>query len=207
MHENMHTLLNAYLDNELHGTRLREMKLHLASCQACQEELKELREVSDLLQAAPAPEFMPAERFVSNLNLSLPRRALHHRPPKPGSLAWWLVPAGLLAAWFFLRTVFALSGVITAADATGLLGNAASWLNGGQQAVWFGAALGLFSGQAGGAQPTLSLLNDVSVIGENLLNGFLWQAAIVLLYWGWLAAWWLQRGPRSMKVTATSTQS
>jgi hypothetical protein len=207
MHENMRTLLNAYLDNELHGTRLLEMKVHLASCQACQEELKDLRQVSDLLQAAPAPEFMPADRFVSNLNLSLPRQALRDRPPKPGSLAWWAVPAGLLALWFFVRTVFALSSMITAADATGLLGNAANWLNGGQHAIWFEAAMGLFGGQAGGAQPTLSVLNNVSVISENLLNGFLWQAVIVLLYWGWLAAWWLQRGPKQMKVTATPSRS
>ncbi len=69
MHEDMRALLNAYLDGELHGTRLLEMELHLASCEACRNELKELHLVSDLLQAAPTPEFMPAERFVSNLTL------------------------------------------------------------------------------------------------------------------------------------------
>ena len=55
MHEDMRALLNAYLDGELHGTRLREMELHLSGCEACRNELKELRLVSDLLQAAPDP--------------------------------------------------------------------------------------------------------------------------------------------------------
>ena len=200
MHEDMRTLLNAYLDGELHGTRLLEMKLHLASCESCRNELKELRLVSDLLKAAPAPEFMPVERFVSNLTLSLPRRTLRDLPPKPSSLAWWLVPAGLLAAWFFVQTVFTLTGVVSVADTTGLLGNAASWLGGGQETVWFAAVTSLFGGQAGGAQPTLSLLNELNIFGANLLTGFLWQALIVLLYWSWLFVWWLRRRPRPMKM-------
>ena len=138
MHENMRASLNAYLDGELHGTRLREIKLHLASCESCRNELKELRIVSGLLQAVPAPQFMPAERFASNLTLSLPRRTQRDLPPKPGSLAWWLVPAGLLAAWFFVRTVFTLTGVVTTVQMTGLIGQAANWLGGGQEAAWSG---------------------------------------------------------------------
>ena len=200
MHEDMRALLNAYLDGELHGTRLLEMKLHLAACEACRNELKELRLVSDLLKAAPVPEFMPAERFASNLMLSLPRRTLRDLPPKPGSPAWWLIPAGLLAAWFFVQTVFTLTGALTAAQITGLLGQAARWLNGGQETVWFAAVTSLFGSQAGAAQPELSLMNTLNVIGANLLDGFLWQALIVLLYWGWLSAWWFRKRPRSMKM-------
>jgi anti-sigma factor RsiW len=200
MHENMRASLNAYLDGELHGTRLREIKLHLASCEACRNELKELHIVSGLLQALPAPQFMPAERFASNLTLSLPRRTQRDLPPKPGSLAWWLVPAGLLAAWFFVRTVFTLTGVVTTVQMTGLIGQAANWLGGGQEAAWFAAVTSLFGGQAGGTAPTLSLLNALDVYGVNLLDGFLWQALIVLLYWGWLFAWWFRRRPRPMKI-------
>ena len=55
MHEDMRALLNAYLDGELHGTRLQEMKLHLSACEACRNELKELRLVSDLLTGRPRP--------------------------------------------------------------------------------------------------------------------------------------------------------
>ena len=159
MHEDMRALLSAYLDGELRGTRLLEMKLHLSACEACRNELKELRLVSDMLKAAPLPEFMPAERSASNLMLSLPRRTMRDLPPKPGSLIWWLVPAGLLAAWFFIQTVFTLTGAVTAAQMTGLLGQAARWLNGGQETVWFAAVASLFGSQASTAQPELSLLN------------------------------------------------
>jgi anti-sigma factor RsiW len=201
MHEDMRTLLNAYLDGELNGTRLLEMKLHLASCESCRNELKELRLVSDLLQAAPTPEFMPAERFVSNLTLRLPRRTLRDLPPRPGSLVWWLVPAGLLVAWSFLLTLFTVTGMVTTAQTSGLLGQAATWLvGGGQETVWFAALTSLFGTQAVGAQSSLPLLNALNVYGTSLLQGFLWQALIVFLYWGWLAAWWLQRRPRPMKM-------
>ena len=205
MHEDMRTLVNAYLDGELHGWRLLEMQTHLAACAACRDELKELRLVSNLLQADPAPELPPAERFVSQLTLSLPRPVpLRDRPPKPGSLAGWLVPAGLLGAWFFVQTVFTLTNVITAANMTGLLGHADRWLGGGQESIWFSAVTSLFGGQAVGTLPTLSLLNNVSVFGANLLSGFLWQAVIVLLYWAWLSIWWLGRGPRPMKMRNAS---
>jgi anti-sigma factor RsiW len=200
MHEDMRALLSAYLDGELHGTRLLEMEQHLPACEACRDELKELRLVSELLQAAPTPEFMPAERFASNLMLSLPRRSGRDLAPKPGSLVWWLIPAGLLTAWFFIQTVFSLTGAVSAAQMAGLLGQATRWLSGGQETIWFAAVTSLFGSQAAPAQPALSVLNTLNVYGVSLLDGFLWQALIVLLYWGWLSAWWIMRRPRPMKM-------
>jgi hypothetical protein len=204
MHEDMRTLLNAYLDGELHDTRLLEIQRHLSSCESCRNELIELRLVSDLLRADPPPEFMPAERFVSNLTLSLPRRNLQDLPQKSGSLAWWLVPAGLLGVWFFVQTVFALTDVVTAVGLTGMPGHIVNWLGGGHQMVWFVAVASLFGGQSGGVQSTLSLLNGVNVLGANLLKGFLWQALIVMLYWGWLFAWWLLRRSQPMQMENAS---
>ncbi len=205
MHDDIRNLLNAYLDGELHGTRLLEVKLHLASCETCREEMKALRRVSDLLRAAPIPDFMPAERFVSNLTLSLPRRALRDRPPKPGSLVWWLVPAGLLLASVFLRTVFALGSALSAANATGLLGNVSGWVGGGGQTLWM-AVLNSFVNETGSASSTLNTLNKVNLFGAGLWQSFLVNAALVLLYWVWLTAWWLRRGPRPVKVPVGSTQ-
>lgn len=218
MCENMPTLLNAYLDGELHGQRLLEVEKHLVSCTACRNDLQELRTVSDLLRAAPAPAFLPTERFVAQLTLrlnaqdialQLPRRALRDWPPKPAVWVWWLVPAGLLGAWFFLRTIFTLTTAISAADATGLLGQAGAWFTGGQpQAAWFVAITSLFGSQMNAAQQsTLSLFNQVSVFGGDLFTGFLWQAIIVLLYWGWLAALWFRHTPQPVNVTAASAQS
>lgn len=201
MHEIMRTLLNAYLDGELHGTRLEEMKAHLAVCETCRKELNDLQLVSDLLQAAPTPEFIPTERFVANLTLRLPRRPLQEQPRRPASLAWWLVPAGLMGAWFFVQTVFILSNTVSAVQTSGLLGGASALVGSGQQATWFTLLTGFIGGQAGGLRSTLSLLDGMDILGVNLLTGFLWQALIALLYWGWLAAWWFRRRPQSMQVS------
>jgi len=200
MHDEMRTLLNAYLDGELHGTRLLELKSHLADCESCRDELKELRLVSDLLQAAPAPEFMPAERFASNLSLILPRRNLHDLQSKPASLKWWLIPAGLMGAWFFVQTVFILTNIVTVGQTTGLLGQAVNWLGSSQQTAWFAALTSFFGGQSGGITATLSLLNRLDITGVNLLKGFLWQALIVLLYWSWLFVLWLRRRPQLVQL-------
>jgi hypothetical protein len=204
MHDEIRTLLNAYMDGELHGTRLQEMKLHLGSCESCRGDLEELRLVSNLLQAAPLPDFMSADRFVSNLTLILPRRNLRDLQPKSGSLAWWLVPTGLLGAWFFVQTVSLLGDGITAAQTTGLLGRAATWLGGGQQTLWFTVMTSFSGAHANGLQPTLSLLNNLDIFGVNLLTGFLWQALIVLLYWGWLLLWWHLRRPQPLHMENAS---
>ena len=50
-----------YQLGELHGIRLLEMQTHLASCAVCRNELKDLRRVSELLQAAPGVELREME--------------------------------------------------------------------------------------------------------------------------------------------------
>jgi anti-sigma factor RsiW len=199
MHEEMQSLLNAYMDGELHGNRLQAMESHLASCATCWLELEQLRRVSDLLQTDTAPPFLPVDRFVSQLTMKLPRHPLRDLPAKSAFRAWWLVPAGLLGAWFFVQTVFTLTGVVTAANMTGLLGQVSTWLGSRQETIWFSAVAGLFGKQVV-ALPSLFLLNNVSVFGANLLSGFLWQASIGLLYWGWLFFWMLRRSPQTMNL-------
>jgi anti-sigma factor RsiW len=202
MHEEMRALLNAYLDGELQGRRLREMEIHLESCEECNKELGELRMVSERLQADTGVEAPSAERFISQLTLSLPRRSQPDRKPKSMSPAWWLVPAGLLMGWVFIQTVFTLTDLVTAANVTGLLGSASGWLGTGQESAWLGAAATVFGGQLL-AQPALSLLNTVSVSVGNLFIGYVWQAGIVLLYWAWLGAWWLRRNRQNGKMKST----
>ena len=209
MHDALRSLLNTYLDGELHGIRLREMQTHLAACDSCRSELEELRRVSNLLHAAPVPEFRPVDRFVSNLALRLPRRTLQERPPRPVSLLWWLMPAGLLSAWFFVRTAFAITDVVSVAGLAGLLGQANTWLSAGEQQSLLMLVLNWFSaGQAAGmGQSMLSLLKTVNGFSSDLFSGFLWQALIVMLYWGWLAAWWLKRRPQPMNILASPMHS
>ncbi len=199
MHEEMRTLLNAYLDGELQGQRLREMETHLASCAICQKELKELRLISEQLQADTALEAPSAERFVSQLTLSLPRTA-SGRPPAKTRLAGLVARPGRVAGFLvFIQTVYTLTDVVTAANLTGLLGSASRWLGSGEESLWLSAATTLFGGQIL-AQPILSLLNNVSVAIAGLFSGFLWQAVIVLLYWAWLCFWWLRHNPRPVRM-------
>jgi anti-sigma factor RsiW len=200
MHEEMRALLNAYMDGELQGRRLREIEAHLVTCAECKKELGELRLVSQKLQADTSVEAPSAERFISQLTLSLPRRFQPNPQPKSISPAWWLVPAGLLMGWVFIQTVYTLTDLVTAANLTGLLGSASGWLGSGQESAWLGAATTLFGGQIL-AQPAISLLNNVSVSVSNFFIGYIWQAVIVLLYWAWLGAWWLRhnRQPKNME--------
>jgi hypothetical protein len=71
---------------------------------------------------------------------------------------------------------------------------------GGQVTLWFAATTGLFGGQVAGAQSVLSWLNSLNIFSVNLLDGFLWQGLIAMLYWSWMVAWWLLRQPRPMKM-------
>jgi hypothetical protein len=196
MHEELRLQLNAYLDGELHGRNLKEMQAHLDTCETCWKELDELRHLSELLQADPAAETIPAERFVSQLMLRLPRRIPGGPARSRSPLTGWLVPAGLLGTWCFVQTVFILTDAFSLADLTGLLGRAALWLSAGQESIWFSAAVNLLGGKAFISLPTLSLLNNVSVFWANLFSGFLWQAGISVFYCAWLLVWWFRRDRR-----------
>lgn len=191
MHNQLFPLLNAHLDGELRGTRLREMESHLADCAICRQELDDLRLVSDLVRAAPSPAFTPADHFASNLTLLLPRRPQRSQPSRVPSPAWWLVPAGLLGLWVFVQTVFTLANIVHAADLSGLLREVAPWLSEGQtQTAWFAATTNLFGLQMdAGQQSTLSLLNQANIFGINFLQSLFWQAGLLALCIIWFLAW------------------
>ena len=97
-----------------------------------------------------SPEFMPAERFASNLTLNLPRRALRNLPIQPGQAGRWLIPVGLLAALFFVQTVFILANLVKTASAIGLLGQFGSGFGGEKLTIWFVAVTSLLGGQVNG---------------------------------------------------------
>lgn len=199
MSDHVNEWLNAYLDGELGNSRLRQVEAHLAGCGACRAELDGLRALSGLLRATPPDAtFVPAGRFAANLTLKLPRRPETPLPRKAPGIAWWLAPAVTLSAWIFVQTVFTLTSVVAAVDAAGLLRSPSAWLAGsGRQTAWFAAAMQLFGAEMAAAhQTTLSFLNLLNFLGVDLLSGFLWQAAIVLVYWTWLWLWWLHHRPR-----------
>jgi len=191
MHKNLFPLLNAYLDGELRGTRLRDMERHLADCEICQKELTELRRVSDLLRAAPSPEFTPVERFASNLALSLPRRTVQSQPKNSPSWIWWLVPVGLIGLLFFVQTAFTLTNIVHVANLSGLLGNLAPILSeGSTQTAWFAVTSNVFGANlSSGEHSTLSMLNGIDIFGSDFLQGLFWQAGILLAGLAWFVFW------------------
>ena len=187
--------LGAYHDGELHGIRLRQVERHLAECAACQAELDEFRDLSNLLQSPePQDAFQPTERFVANLALRLPRQAGHPHTPSAFNIAWWLVPFGLLGIWLFVDITRSLSSITTLVVDTGLLNGDLAWLQGApRQMQWFATAMGLFSEQLGETGGTyLSWLNDANLFLVGLGEIIIPQIILALCYLGWLLAWWLR---------------
>ncbi len=196
MTEHVTNWLNAYLDGELYGLRLRQVEDHLQKCAACRAELGDLQRLSKLLQeTVPAENFTPTDRFVANLTLSLPRRPVAPRSKKPAEIVWWLVPAGILGAMVFTQTVLSVSMLVASAKAAGLFGNMAAWLQGGpQHSEWFSAAMSLFGGSLSeGIRAFLGTLDGLNVFRMNFFAPLLWQAGIGMLYWIWLIVWWNRR--------------
>ncbi len=208
MCEEFRPLLSAYLDNELQGASLQRLENHLATCEACRAELEELRQVSNLLHALPTPQTMPVDHFVANLTLKLPRRPVTSRSSRVGAWVWWLAPAGLLFIWFFVQTVFTISGTLSIASRTVLLGNATTWLPvATDHTLWFSALTSLFGNLAGGtAEAAISFLDQVNILGASLAGQFLIEAVIAVLYWTWLVIWWQNRRPRTMNGNAVVSQ-
>jgi anti-sigma factor RsiW len=193
MHEKLHSLLGAYMDDELHGRQLLEVEQHLATCETCQSELHELEQISTILHSVPEEVAMPSRQFTSRLMLALPRQEARYYPLAGRTRVWWLIPAILIGGWFFIQVVFTLANLVSAADASGLLGQATAWLGGTRDASWISVALSIFGGQLA-TSPVLSSLDRANLIGKDLLTGFLWQALVAILYLVWLISWW--RGGR-----------
>ena len=187
--------LGAYHDGELSNARLRQVEEHLAECAECKAELDGMRGLSVLLrETAPAGEFLPTERFVANLTLSLPRQPEQPQPRKMLEIGWWLIPVSLLGTWVFIQITVSLSSVFTAAVDAGLLGSNLSWFQGNpSQMEWFATAMNLFGNQLGlTGRVVLSELNEVNLFVTELTGHYLWQAFLAVSYLGWLVAWWLR---------------
>jgi predicted anti-sigma-YlaC factor YlaD len=184
--------LNAYLDSELKNGRLQMVEAHLAQCEACQAELEALRDVSRLLHKIPKPEFIPVERFTTQVNLLLPNRPVAAAGSKLFELGWWMIPVGLLAAWIFISTAVLVSNMVSTANSFGFLDNTtASWVSGSSESVSWTSALGrLGLMENNGLQQWFEITEGYS---RNFLPQFIWQIAIALLYLTWIAIWWARQ--------------
>jgi len=186
--------LNAYVDGELKGMRLRQVEEHLAECEACQAELDSLQGLSSLLQEVPVPEFTPNEKFVSQVNLRLPQKQIKSTRSKVVEVGWWMIPIGLLTAWIFFSTAILVSDMVSTADSFGLLDSTSALLvdNTTDNAVWT-STLGQFGVLQG---DSLQWAERTESTTRNVLPQFVWQVSIAILYLTWIAIWWARQTRR-----------
>jgi len=183
--------LNAYLDSELHGSRLLTVEAHLAECEACKAELQSLRDLSGLLHKIPSPEFTSPERFATQVNLLLPKRPVTAPRGRLVEIGWWMIPVGLLAAWAFVSTASIVSDMISAANNFGLVDSANTLLiSGASDTGNWTSTLGQFGLLQGNSLQWFELTESYS---RNVLPQFVWQVSIALLYLTWIAVWWARQ--------------
>ncbi len=172
--------IDIYLDGEMTALQKRQAEAHLAQCPACAALLEQRRALSILLQEAPpASGLKPEKQFAAEVGLQLSRRQpAAARLRLSPSLAWQLIPIGLLLALILVQTTLAVSSILSffpAADVT--LASQAPGLAALQLAPAVVSSL-------------LGWLGVLGFINWNWLTGMLFLAAISLAYLGWLASWW-----------------
>jgi anti-sigma factor RsiW len=187
MNEHVSAWLEAYHDGELDGRRLRQVETHLADCAACRAELDRWQALSTLLQASPAASRLtPPERFVAQVGLRLPRHPAQPLSDRAVSLGWRLAPVGLLGAYAILQAVFIVTAIVMLALRLG--GEPAR-----QSAAWFNR---LGTGLNDLAPIGLPVLDSVLSINWGVVLYMGLMAVIGLLYWSWLATWWVRQHQR-----------
>jgi anti-sigma factor RsiW len=183
--------LSAYIDGELKGGRLHQVKEHLAHCEACRAELESWQGLSALVQEVPVPEFTSNERFVAQVNLRLPQRQVRATRRNVIEAGWWMIPIGLLAAWIFISTAVLVSDVISAADGLGLMDSATTLrVSDASSDAYWTAELGQMGVLEGEGLQWAEATEDFT---RNVVPQFTWQVSIALLYLAWIAIGWARR--------------
>ncbi len=195
--------LEAYHDGVLDEARRRRVAAHLVACATCRTELAQLEALRALLHrpALPLPS-TPAAQFVAQVGLRLPRRDVRARRKRG-----WAIPAALLGAWTVTQMIWALGVALLLAIQLG----AGEWLGlawltpfelstPGSFPDWVSGGWLTLLTFAGSLRAWCSWLWWLVVIPLEVLAG------VVVLYWGWLAAWWLLTGDRR-RMTEFAVQS
>jgi len=194
MSQHLIAWLEAFHDGELSAGKARQMEDHLSQCADCRQELSRIQTLSTLLQESPAAsKLMSEDRFVAQVALQLPRR-----PVRPGwqrglETGWRLVPLGLLGTWSFVQTTLIVSGVLLFAARLGFSFDFWSpptdqtalnqWLNLSHTSL----------GELG--ETVVQTLSNGGPLGWVFMLGSAIPVMIGVLYWSWLASWWIRHRP------------
>jgi hypothetical protein len=192
MNEHVDLWLSAYHDGELSPRWAQQVEKHLAACQNCRRPLAQLRNLSVLLGENLLPEgLMPADVFAARVAMRLPRTIPETLWAQALKVGWQAAPFGVLAVWAFVQTVFLVAGLLVLALNT-LPG-------GGQVAVLLGfeatgARFDLFAGlgDSGLLGYLGQMFGDGGPLGWAVSLNLSLTILIGLLYWSWLASWWIQ---------------
>jgi hypothetical protein len=153
--------------------------------------LKALQCLSALLHESPAAEgLLPADRFVAQIGLRLPRRPTKPVWQRTLETGWRLTPVGLVGTWAFIQAVFLVAGItlivlqISGIDILGLQ-------QAGHGETWLTAALGYVG--VGLDNTTMTILKVLDMLRAGIVFYLTATVAIILLYWSWLASLWARR--------------
>jgi hypothetical protein len=201
MSQHVTAWLEAHHDGELTERRWRQVEAHLAHCAMCRTELERLQALSVLLRESPVAENLtPAERFVAQVGLQLPRRPERPAWQRTLEAGWRLAPLGLLGAWAFVQAVFVVARGVLVVLRTGLGGDVAAWLlPASPQGTWLTE---IFRLSGAGLNDVLRVMPRLLSSGGPLGWGVTLNLALLfvigLLYWSWLASWWARRQRRQL---------
>jgi hypothetical protein len=188
MSNHVNEWLSAYRDGELRGSKLQHVEAHLAECESCQAELESLESLSSVLKEVPTPEFMPVERFATQVNLRLPHKQTNTSRKQLLEIGWWMIPVGLLGAWIFIATSIFVGDILSAANRLGFVSSLSNWfVSDPSNGIYISATLG----QAGLlSDGSLHWAESVEAFTRTSLPLLSLQISIALLYLSWIIIWW-----------------
>lgn len=196
--------LHAYIDGELGADRAVALEAHLEECAGCRKDLQELRALREVLQAYPVAERVDSKAdFVRTVVRRLPERQTAGIPLSWDifRVVWRALPfslAGLLAVG---QAVLIVSGLLWLSLRVGLLDSTrlTTLVTGVAPSTGLGPTIGeaLANGVLGVVGPLIGAMSPLMWIGHGYFVGL---CGIGLLYWSWLASWWLRVNAKNLVI-------
>ena len=187
--------LQAYHDGELQGQKMHWVEAHLSHCESCRAELEALQAFSSLLQLSPpAPDLLHSESFVARVVQATSEPPLR---PAPAAMkraletGWYLIPVGLIGAWLFVQTAYIVVAVILLAQSSPATAQLFPFVLPSVSDISWLAAEQCFA--RSGLEVLWCIAGHVASLGGAVALGFGPLVGIALLYWAWIAAWWVRR--------------